>query len=189
MLAYLTAAACCFLAVRRAAPADRRLWLILGSALTILACNKQLDLQSHFTNAMRDLAHTGGWYAHRRLAQFMFLLALAISGALIAVWLVIRMRRSEPGLKFAVAGLLCLILFVVGRAASFHHLDEALGWQMGRIRLNVVPELAGSLLVAFGALRAALSSGPSEAEHEIRDGAVVPRPRPIDAKGAAGAEL
>lgn len=155
MLAYLIAAGCCVLAARRAPPRDRALWLTLAGALALLACNKQLDLQSFFTQMMRDFAQRGGWYAHRRQAQLAFLAGLTLAGTAVLAWLAVRMRASAAGIRLAVIGIGCLFLFVLGRAASFHHVDAALGWPAGPTRLSSVPEIVGSLLVGLGALHAA----------------------------------
>lgn len=155
--AYLIAAALCVVTARTADRADRQIWLILACILALLAGNKQLDLQSVFTQLARELAMAGGWYERRRQAQLAFLAALALAGAVILATIAVRMRGSRTGLKLALVGLACLFLFVLGRAASFHHVDAALGWDVGPLKFTIVPELIGSLLIGAGAVRAGRS--------------------------------
>jgi hypothetical protein len=154
---HLTSASLCLIASKNERSGERRLWVALGCALLLLGLNKQLDLQSYVTHTMRELALAGGWYEQRRQAQALFLGALAVAGVLALIWILRQLRGASAGARLAAAGLTCLALFVFGRAASFHHLDEALGAGVGWLRLNAVAELTGSGMVAAGAVHAARS--------------------------------
>jgi hypothetical protein len=51
-------------------------------------------------------------------------------------------------------------LFVLVRATSFHHVDALLGFSIENIRLNVVLELSGIVIIAiaaWGRLRASIA--------------------------------
>src|SRR5688572_26023321 len=82
--AYVVAIGCCVAAWRRDAahaagpPADGPrahapwFWVVVASFLFLLAINKPLDLHNLFTDFGRYLAHSGGWYEHRRRVQLAF---------------------------------------------------------------------------------------------------------------------
>ena len=122
--------------------------------LLSLAINKQLDLQTLFTSALRQSARAEGWYGERRAYQLFFMEALAVAavaGGVLLLWLT---RRLGTGLKIASAGAIVLIAFVLMRAASFHHVDTLLRLEVGHLRLGWVIGLGGIGLVTAGALRA-----------------------------------
>ena len=127
-------------------------WWITTVALVLLGLNKQLDLQSWFTQAMRDLAKDQGWYEARRQYQVGFILALGAIGALGTVTMAILLRHVLPRIGVALLGLSVLVTFVVARAASFHHLDALL--HAGPFALNWWAEFGGIALIAVNACTA-----------------------------------
>lgn len=159
---YLAAGVLCLQAARASRPAGEawRLWAVLGGVLLALGLNKQLDLQSLFTQVARDLALAQGWYEDRRWVQGGFIGLLAAGGLSAAWWL----RRTVQGgpERLAVWGLSFLMVFVVMRAASFHHMDTLINARVGGIRMNWVLELAGLVILVVAARRAlkALSAAP-----------------------------
>jgi hypothetical protein len=139
---------------RPPAPARRAaLWLLLFAIMVALGINKQLDLQTLFTEVGRSLAHSGGWYEDRRLVQGAFVAAMACFGAigLVALWWLTRGQLSD--FRVALAGLAFIVCFVVIRAASFHHFDEIIGFELVGIRMNWVLELGGIGVMAAGVIR------------------------------------
>jgi len=70
--AYAVAAAVAGVAAHRARgaaaphPGPDRTWLLVAGLMALLCVNKQLDLQSLFTDLGRVLAREQGWYARRR---------------------------------------------------------------------------------------------------------------------------
>lgn len=129
-------------------------WLCMAVLLSLLAINKQLDLQTLMTEVGRDLALAQGWYADRQRVQvtFIAILGLAFASATLALawWLRSVMRR----IALSVIGLTVTLSFVLLRAAEFQRLggrlDQALdtwGW---------LAELLGSALIGAAALRAAV---------------------------------
>jgi hypothetical protein len=166
--AYLVAAALAALACRaswsdvrgfeRARPEGRRqerlltwFWLLVAVTLTALAINKQLDLQSLFTQVLRDQAHAGGWYADRRRYQFAFVVTIACGGVLGVGAIAWIWRRVLDRVWMALLGVGWLTSFVVIRAASFHHVET---WLTSLTPVgNAALELSGIALVAVGAGR------------------------------------
>ena len=100
--AYAAAAVLCFIAASRfPVTADagetrrrRRMWLGVGVLMAFLCINKQLDLQSLFTDVGRVLANREGWYGQRRAVQRWFVLAIAAAGATTFVILVWKIRSA-----------------------------------------------------------------------------------------------
>ena len=160
-VAYLAVAGLCAWAWRREsarkAIGERGLvpgfWLMLAAVMLALGVNKQLDLQSWFTQVGKDLAKSEGWYARRRPVQVAFIGAVALvgmTGVGVVVWW---LRGSVRRYRVAVAGMVYLICFVVIRAASFHHIDRLLHVGLEHVRLNHVLELGGIGLIGWGAVR------------------------------------
>lgn len=156
---YLAAALAAGLAARRLAGAggadgrERRFWIFAAGLMLALALNKQLDLQSLLTMIARCHAHLSGWYEVRRLVQEGFILAVALGGLAALGLLAFLLRGILGRVWLALAGLGFVCAFVVIRAASFHHVDLALGRTLGGVRLNWLLELPGPVLVALVALR------------------------------------
>jgi hypothetical protein len=140
-------------------------WLFLAVVLIILGINKQLDLQSWFTEFGRQVAIENGWYRQRREVQFQFIMALGLMAIAVFIglgrlWYVNRQRRpsSRLALGLAVLGLGFLVCFILVRAASFHHVDHLLRWQLGGLTMNGFLELLGIGLIATGAILRLLNS-------------------------------
>jgi hypothetical protein len=149
---YLVAALLCLRQFGTAAsPRERLFWLLAGLVMLVLGINKQLDLQTALTAWGRQMARDGGWYGERRAFQKAFMLgalaAVAVSAAGFA-WLV---RGLRVPVLVAVAGLCLLGLFVLVRAASFHHIDVAMRTPVLGLKLHTVLELIGIGIVIVGA--------------------------------------
>ena len=130
---------------------ERLFWMLAGLAMLLLGINKQLDLQTALTAWGRKMAREGGWYHQRREFQAAFLtaaVAVAAATALGLAWLV---RGMRPRVMVVLAGLCLLGLFVLVRAASFHHVDVALRVPVFGLKLHTVLELTGIAIVLAGA--------------------------------------
>jgi hypothetical protein len=128
-----------------------RFWATLALFLLLLGINKQLDLQTLFTQLARDLALAQGWYAERRRYQLIFIGAVAALGLLGTVGMAVALRRIAAHIWLALLGLGFLVSFVLIRAASFHHVDLFL--RAGPVRLPWVFELTGIGLIGLAAAR------------------------------------
>lgn len=134
---------------------ERGFWWIAAGIMLFLAVNKQLDLQTLFTLIGRCHAQLSGWYDIRRIVQRDFILGIAGVGILALGGLAFLLRGILGRIWLALLGLMFVCLFVLVRAASFHHMDVLLGtWVMG-VKMNWILELPGPTLVALVALRRA----------------------------------
>jgi len=135
---------------------DRRtflFWVTIGLLMILLGINKQLDLQSLFTEIGRQIFRGQGWMEHRRIVQFWFIVAFgasALTGFLVFVRINGDLFRR---FKLAFIGLLFLLCFIVIRAAGFHHFDVMLGFRLFGARMNWVLELTGIYLIFIAAFR------------------------------------
>ncbi len=129
-----------------------RLWLGLGIAMVVMGINKQLDLQSLLTAIGRDLAHRQGWYEARRGVQEAFIAIIVMTGTGLLGFTAIYLCKESWQLKLAGTGLAFLVIFIVVRAASFHHMDVLLRTAFVGMRLNALMELGGIAAIAAGAI-------------------------------------
>lgn len=131
---YLLAGYLCFITWRRLAPLgfesagrEARGYFWLALMLMCLGLNKQLDLQTVLTELGRVWAHQQGWYEDRQRVQLAFMAMMAIlgltGGAVVTVY-AWRLPLSTRCVWLAWMG---LGVFVVLRAASFHHMDRFIG--------------------------------------------------------------
>jgi hypothetical protein len=128
-------------------------WKLLLIALVLLGINKQLDLQSAFTEAARLLAVKQGWYAERRQAQLAFVAGGAIMGLTLLAATMFLIWGAPRATHWALVGSASLVLFVLVRATSIHHVDAFLGRSLAGIRVNWLLEWGGLLLIGASAWR------------------------------------
>jgi hypothetical protein len=128
-------------------------WIALTVLMLLLGINKQLDLQTWFGETGRDLARSQGWYEQRRAVQaaFIVLLGAGVLAALAAAR--VRLARLWPQYRGAFVGIVVLATFIVIRAASFHHIDEFLGFDVGGTYLGRALEIVGVIAVGVACLR------------------------------------
>jgi hypothetical protein len=117
-----------------------------------LGINKQLDLQTLFTQIGRDLAKSQGWYDQRRHVQKWFIETVAVGGLAGLFALICVFRGSLRRNALALVGAVLLVSFVVIRAASFHHVDEFLGWRVRSVHMNAILELSGIGCIMLAAI-------------------------------------
>ena len=136
--------------------ADRRyflFWSMIGLLMVILGINKQLDLQSLFTEVGRQVARAQGWMDQRRIVQFWFIVAFGTTA--IAAFLSFARIRRDLFRRFMLAftGLFFLLSFIIIRATGFHHFDEMLGFRLFGAKMNWVLELTGIYLIIGAGLK------------------------------------
>jgi len=158
VVAYFTATLTCFrLRGRFSSHADsvrrkeRWFWGIMTAILLFLCVNKQLDLQTAMTEFFRSAAKRQGWYDIRSKFQIAFIAAMAASLPVCSVAFFLLARPLPASSKLAGLGLIVIAVFVLIRAASFHHVDRLLGERLMRFKLNWILELGGISIVLLGA--------------------------------------
>lgn len=130
----------------------RTIWVLVAILLGFLCVNKQLDLQSLFTDMARAVFKAHGWYEERGVFQRLFVFgALGLSGVF-AFWFTWRYRSFWRSHTLLVSGLFLLLTFIVVRAISFHHVDEFIKVRVAGVRMNWLLELSGILLVMLAAV-------------------------------------
>jgi hypothetical protein len=155
MAAYGVAAA---LAARNALAARRGaapvgFWLTLAVVMLLLGINKQLDLQTWFGQTGRDMALSQGWYERRRTVQAAFIVLLGVG----AMTLVGAARRYWAArwldYRWVFLGVVVLAVFIVIRAASFHHIDEFIHFDLGKTTLGRALEIVGVIVVGAACMQ------------------------------------
>jgi hypothetical protein len=158
VVAYGAAALVCYLCQRDAQRGPHhRFWLGMTLIMLALGVNKQLDLQTWFTEVGRDLAIEQGWWENRRTVQFYLIAALIVAALVSSGWIRSFTKALDNCARLAATGLLLLFVFVVIRAASFHHIDEFLGMKLQELSFNALLELSGIGMVLFFAFAKARS--------------------------------
>jgi hypothetical protein len=122
-------------------------WSMISLLMILLGINKQLDLQSLFTEVGRQIARAQGWIDYRRTVQFWFIVASGTTVMCAFLLFVIMMKDLFRRFTLAFSGLFFLLGFIIIRASSFHHFDEILGFRVFELKMNWVLELAGIYLI------------------------------------------
>lgn len=171
---YLLAAVLCFACAWKAKRIfqdahtwlHRLIWSGLGVGLVFLGINKQLDLQTWFTDVVKWIAWEQGWYEVGQEAQILFILGLLIvSGAafLVALFFLRHVWRHYWLLLF---GILFIARFVITRAAGFYGVSlPELSQFTGGLRIMWAMEFIGALIIALAAannLRKVRQTKPEE---------------------------
>lgn len=157
--AYALAAITALAAARRAGRApglaggSRSIWLLVTALMAFLGLNKQLDLQSLFTDIGRILSWKLNFYGQRREFQKWFVIGLLAASSLGAIFVIIRFHKFWRQHILLTSGLLLLSAFIVLRAVSFHHVDLLLGRNPENAETGFILETGGIALVLLAALR------------------------------------
>lgn len=126
---------------------QKQLWYVIAAIMLFLCVNKQLDLQSFFTGVARYIFKQNDLYEDRREYQELFIIGIALMGSVIAVCVVAGLYKVIKKHWLALIGMFLLMLFVVMRAASFHHMDLFINYTVVGIKMNWLLELSGITLV------------------------------------------
>jgi hypothetical protein len=132
-------------------PGERVLWRILVYGLLALGINKQLDLQTALTEIGRIFAAKQGWYERRSEVQRLFIYSIATFATLAVFAMAFFARKAPPATLLALAGSICLLSFVVIRAASFHHFDLFIDSDIFGVKMNSILEMGGICIIIAGA--------------------------------------
>jgi hypothetical protein len=145
---------------RRWFPSDscmlqQRFWLIVCLLMLALGVNKQLDLQSLITAMGRYYAERDGWLEYKRYVQLGVIISILTVAALTLLFFIYRMSDLLKTNWLAIAGLTCLLVFIVSRATSFHHMDIFISTYILGVRVNWLMELGGLAAIGLSALTVA----------------------------------
>ena len=160
---YLVTAFLCWRVARRlgftgaSVRSEAFVWAAIAILFLALGINKQLDLQSAFTEIGRHVALKQGWYERREIVQLYFIEGVAAVCLLAAASLAVLIRKAPASAWLAVLGTGVVLTFVAIRAASFHHIDRFIGTTVLGLRWNWILEIGGILIVLVAArMRASL---------------------------------
>ena len=131
---------------------ERGVWRSIAVLFLGLGINRQLHLDSVFTQAGRVLAYYQGWYGHRALVQLTFIAQVALTYVVVAIILVIWARHAAKSTRLALVCSMLVLGFVSIRAASYHYVDKFLDQSILGFRWNSVLELTGITLVLLASL-------------------------------------
>lgn len=162
--AYFLTAILCFRAYRRCQhssntetgnsclPVSCWIWLGFFLAFLFLGINKQLDLQTMFTAAGRNLARQQGWYAERRKYQEIFIAVLILASVMMLFTFALMFRLVGTAERLALMGAVVILIFVLVRASSFHHMDILICSRQFGVKMDWILEWSGIAIVFFAAL-------------------------------------
>lgn len=128
----------------------RIFWLGLTFLLIFLGINKQLDLQTLFTQIGRDIAIEQGWYKDRRIVQAAFIIFMGLAGMISLTVLLKTFRHIHSSIKITLSGCVILFVFILMRAASFHHMSIFFDMESSCTRMNWLLELGGLIIIGTG---------------------------------------
>jgi len=131
---------------------QKQFWLFMALILFAWGINKQLDLQSMLTAVGKYYAHRDGWYEHRRVIQVSLIIGILLSMSVMISWFLFYMRAILKTNWLAVVGVSFLLMFVMVRATSFHHMDILINTTILGVRMNWVLELGGIVCIGYSAL-------------------------------------
>ena len=129
---------------------DAGFWYGLALFLLLLGINKQLDLQTLFTQTIKDNALAHGWYAHRRPVQIIFIMSLGLSFFIALTSLQLFLTNSWQRHRLAWLSIMLLCTFILMRASSFHHFDIFINHKILGLTVNEVLENGALLLIICG---------------------------------------
>jgi hypothetical protein len=131
-------------------PKESWLWLLISLMFVALGINKQLDLQTAFTELGRIVAFDEGWYDQRQIVQIWFIIGVAIVCLLIGIGLLVLAWDASFAARIALMGMVLVLGFVLIRAASFHHIDRFIVDRILGLKWNCVIEMSGISIVLLG---------------------------------------
>jgi hypothetical protein len=128
------------------------LWFFVALGMMALGVNKQLDLQSLFTDIGRVASHHLGWYDQRRGLQKWFVFAVVGIVGGFGTWFVWHRHAFWMRHQLLSAGLVLIAIFVLLRMMSAYHFDPFQRNYLLEWAVNQVLELSGIFLIGLAAL-------------------------------------
>jgi len=144
------------------------LWILIALIMIFLGINKQLDLQSLFTEIGRQVAKKQGWMERRRIVQFWFIVVFGVMAIGGFILFTVVMRNVFQRFMLAFIGLFFLMSFIVIRAASFHHFDQILWYRVFGAKMNWIMELTGIYAIMIAGIKEVVTSSRNTRSSPIR---------------------
>lgn len=135
----------------RRKPRESIFWRVTAGLLMFLAVNELLDLQTLLTAIGRQHAIQHGWYGKHRQVQYNFIVGLSVTAVVVGIAVLWLTRQTHAAVRLALLGLGLIGLFVLFRAASFHHFDDFLGRGNPAFNWGSLQEMLGILIVTSAA--------------------------------------
>ena len=132
------------------ARSELRFWGLIALTFVALSINKQLDIQSLFTEVGRNLAKEQGWYETRRVVQQAFIAGVIGSAFLVCLIGAALWWRAPLANKIAQFGTVLVMAFIVIRASSFHDVVGLPNEDAGVLKMTAGLEMSGISLVLIG---------------------------------------
>ena len=132
---------------------QKNFWLGLAIMLFILGVNRILDLQALFSNLGRDYAFQSGWYAKRRVFQFIAIIIIVFAAIELLKRLIVFMKDSLEELWLVILASIYLLAFTLIRAISLHYVDSLIYRKIFYIRINWLLEFSGIIMVIIPAYK------------------------------------
>jgi hypothetical protein len=132
---------------------QRLFWLSIVLCAFFMGINKQLDLQSLLTAIGKYFAYQQGWYQNRRTVQGAFIAIVFLFGTSIICWGLGTFKGILKDNWLAFTGIVFLIVFILIRASSFHHMDSLIRTHFLGLKLNWLLELSGIYCIIINAVR------------------------------------
>lgn len=129
---------------------ERLAWRWVAVLFLLLGINKQLDLQTGFTELGRVIASSGGWYESRQTVQIYFIGLVAFACMAVAGALLFLVRKASFQAWIGLSGAVFVLGYVLIRAASFHHIDRFIGGRVLGFKWNWILEMGGISVVILG---------------------------------------
>jgi hypothetical protein len=128
-------------------------WSLISLLMILLGVNKQIDLQSLFTEVGAQIAKAQAWMDQRRIVQFWFIVPSGTTALVAFLSFAIIMRSLFRRFILAFTGLLFLFASIFLRAVSLHHFVEILGFTPSGAKIYFVLELPGIYLILVAGIR------------------------------------
>jgi hypothetical protein len=121
--------------------------------LFVLGINKQLDFQLLLREVGRYLARSKGWFREPRVAQAAFAYAVFAVAAVFGLALLAATLGLWHSNALALLGAWVLVVFLVIRTASIHHIRIPLDYHGGNsFKITDMIELIGVVCILLGSL-------------------------------------
>ncbi len=130
----------------------RVFWLGLLMLMVFLGLNKQLDLQSFLTAALKCQALLEGWYEQRREIQLIFVITMAVGFAAFLAFVVRYFRENLRKDWLAVIGIVFILGFILIHLSYFNSIDMPAVNSFYEAGLNGPLELAGIFFICLQSL-------------------------------------